>query len=150
MTLNEPVGAILTLWRFPVKSMLGEELDAVDVSEGGIFGDPALMPSGTGCSAPRQSRATHPHSVGLTNRHKRVRAVGAEPGRYKGESSSWPSGAGSHAGRFRGAWAVDDRSGPAIRTLVARPRVRGYDQMGRGAPEGLGCSRVVAGSAGGC
>jgi len=27
------------LWRFPVKSMLGEELDAVDVAERGILGD---------------------------------------------------------------------------------------------------------------
>jgi uncharacterized protein YcbX len=42
MNLNEPVGAVLTLWRFPVKSMLGEELDAVDLSEGGIIGDRAF------------------------------------------------------------------------------------------------------------
>ena len=41
MNLNEPVGAVLTLWRFPVKSMLGEELDAVDLREGGIIGDRA-------------------------------------------------------------------------------------------------------------
>jgi uncharacterized protein YcbX len=41
MNLNEPVGALSTLWRFPVKSMLGEELDAVDLSEGGVIGDRA-------------------------------------------------------------------------------------------------------------
>jgi uncharacterized protein len=41
MNLSEPVGAVLTLWRFPVKSMLGEELDSVDLSEGGIIGDRA-------------------------------------------------------------------------------------------------------------
>jgi uncharacterized protein YcbX len=29
------------LWRFPVKSMLGEELDAVELTEGGIVGDRA-------------------------------------------------------------------------------------------------------------
>jgi MOSC domain-containing protein len=39
--MSEPVGTIGALWRFPVKSMLGEELDAVDVSEGGIVGDRA-------------------------------------------------------------------------------------------------------------
>jgi uncharacterized protein len=36
---GEPAGRIRALWRFPVKSMLGEELDAVDLSEGGIIGD---------------------------------------------------------------------------------------------------------------
>jgi uncharacterized protein len=41
MNSSEPVGAIRALWRFPVKSMLGEELDAADVNEGGIVGDRA-------------------------------------------------------------------------------------------------------------
>jgi uncharacterized protein len=31
----------LTLWRFPVKSLLGERLDAVDVADGGTVGDRA-------------------------------------------------------------------------------------------------------------
>src|ERR1700733_2102550 len=41
MSSTEPVGTIRTLWRFPVKSMLGEELDTVDLSESGITGDRA-------------------------------------------------------------------------------------------------------------
>ena len=41
MSSSEPVGTIRALWRFPVKSMLGEELDAADVGEGGIVGDRA-------------------------------------------------------------------------------------------------------------
>jgi uncharacterized protein len=41
MNSSEPVGTIEALWRFPVKSMLGEELDAVDLGEGGIVGDRA-------------------------------------------------------------------------------------------------------------
>jgi uncharacterized protein YcbX len=41
MNSSEPVGTVRALWRFPVKSILGEELDAVDVSEGGIVGDRA-------------------------------------------------------------------------------------------------------------
>ena len=41
MNSSEPVGTIRALWRFPVKSMLGEELDAADLSAGGIVGDRA-------------------------------------------------------------------------------------------------------------
>src|SRR5205807_948734 len=41
MNSSEPVGTVRALWRFPVKSMLGEELDAVDLSEVGIVGDRA-------------------------------------------------------------------------------------------------------------
>src|SRR2546421_4020748 len=41
MNSSDPVGAIRAVWRFPVKSMLGEELDAADLSEGGIVGDRA-------------------------------------------------------------------------------------------------------------
>ena len=41
MSSSEPVGTIRALWRFPVKSMLGEELDAADLSEAGIVGDRA-------------------------------------------------------------------------------------------------------------
>ena len=39
--MNEPVGTVRALWRFPVKSMLGEELDAAELGEGGIVGDRA-------------------------------------------------------------------------------------------------------------
>src|SRR5437764_8192996 len=41
MSSSEPVGTVRALWRFPVKSMLGEELDAADLTEGGIIGDRA-------------------------------------------------------------------------------------------------------------
>ena len=39
--MGQTVGTIGGLWRFPVKSMLGEELDAGEVSEGGVAGDRA-------------------------------------------------------------------------------------------------------------
>lgn len=42
MSTGEPVGTVGALWRFPVKSMLGEQLDEVDVDEGGIVGDRAF------------------------------------------------------------------------------------------------------------
>src|SRR4051794_4962103 len=41
MTSSEPVGTIRALWRFPLKSMLGEEVDAADLTEGGVVGDRA-------------------------------------------------------------------------------------------------------------
>ena len=41
MNASEPVGTIRALWRFPVKSMLGEQVDHVDLSEGGVVGDRA-------------------------------------------------------------------------------------------------------------
>ena len=42
MEASEAAGTVSGLWRFPVKSMLGEELDAVDVTEAGVVGDRAF------------------------------------------------------------------------------------------------------------
>jgi uncharacterized protein len=39
--MSDAVGAIATLWRFPVKSMPGERLDRADVTERGFVGDRA-------------------------------------------------------------------------------------------------------------
>jgi uncharacterized protein YcbX len=41
MNSSEPIGTIQALWRFPVKSMLGEEVATADLNEGGIVGDRA-------------------------------------------------------------------------------------------------------------
>jgi MOSC domain-containing protein len=35
------VGSTLSLWRYPVKSMMGEELNASEVAQGGLWGDRA-------------------------------------------------------------------------------------------------------------
>jgi len=58
MNASEPVGAVRGLWRFPVKSMQGEELDAADLTEGGIVGDRAyaVMDRETG----KVASAKHP------------------------------------------------------------------------------------------
>jgi len=44
------VGSVVSLWRFPVKSMMGEELNASEVTERGILGDRAyaLLDPATG------------------------------------------------------------------------------------------------------
>lgn len=40
--MTQPVlGSIVSLWRYPVKSMLGEELNAADVTKRGLLGDRA-------------------------------------------------------------------------------------------------------------
>ena len=58
MEPGENVGTIAALWRYPVKSMAGEELDAADVSEAGIVGDRAfaVVDSETG----KVASAKHP------------------------------------------------------------------------------------------
>jgi uncharacterized protein YcbX len=38
---EEAIGAVVSLWRYPVKSMMGEELNAAEVSERGLLGDRA-------------------------------------------------------------------------------------------------------------
>ena len=45
------LGSIVSLWRYPVKSMLGEELNAAAVTERGLLGDRAV--AGRGAGAPR-------------------------------------------------------------------------------------------------
>jgi uncharacterized protein YcbX len=81
MAMADQVGTIAALWRFPVKSMLGERLDATEVSGSGLAGDrayalidtttgkvvsaknPRLWPNMLGCRArflePPQAGGTH-------------------------------------------------------------------------------------------
>jgi uncharacterized protein YcbX len=35
------LGEVVSLWRYPVKSMMGEELNATEITERGLFGDRA-------------------------------------------------------------------------------------------------------------
>src|SRR5207245_9804179 len=35
------IGSVASLWRYPVKSMMGEELNATEVTERGLLGDRA-------------------------------------------------------------------------------------------------------------
>ena len=42
MTSTQRVlGSVVSLWRYPVKSMMGEELNAAEVTNGGLLGDRA-------------------------------------------------------------------------------------------------------------
>src|SRR5712692_5830957 len=50
MAISGDVGSVATLWRFPVKSMGGEQLQDVEVTERGVLGDRAyaLIDTDTG------------------------------------------------------------------------------------------------------
>ena len=39
--MSNAVGSVASLWRYPVKSMMGEELVTTDITKGGLFGDRA-------------------------------------------------------------------------------------------------------------
>src|SRR5262249_55685529 len=41
-TTQTELGSVVALWRYPVKSMMGEELNAADVTERGLLGDRAF------------------------------------------------------------------------------------------------------------
>ena len=40
-TTQTDVGSVASLWQYPVKSMMGEELNATEVTERGLLGDRA-------------------------------------------------------------------------------------------------------------
>jgi len=50
MVQTSVVGSVVSLWRYPVKSMMGEELNATDIMENGLLGDRAyaLVDTATG------------------------------------------------------------------------------------------------------
>ncbi len=37
------IGSVGSLWRYPIKSMMGEELNAITVTERGLLGDPVRL-----------------------------------------------------------------------------------------------------------
>jgi uncharacterized protein len=59
---GEAIGTVVALWRYPVKSMMGEELNACDVTERGLCGDRAygLVDQETG----KLASAKHPRKWG--------------------------------------------------------------------------------------
>jgi uncharacterized protein YcbX len=63
MMTNGVVGSISALWRFPVKSMRGEQLDRVELTERGIVGDRAyaLIDAETGKVASAKSVRLFPN-----------------------------------------------------------------------------------------
>jgi uncharacterized protein YcbX len=57
------LGSVTSLWRYPVKSMSGEELETTDVTESGLLGDRgyALIDSADGKAATAKNPRKWPH-----------------------------------------------------------------------------------------
>ena len=60
--MAEQIGTVASLWRYPVKSMLGEQLDEAEITSGGVVGDRAyaLVDTETG----QVVSAKHPRKWG--------------------------------------------------------------------------------------
>ena len=121
MATDEVVGSVAELWRFPVKSMRGEQLPEVEVTERGVLGDRAyaLIDTDTGRVVSAKSVKLFP---GLLN----CKARFVEPPRKDGEAPavqiSLPDGA-----------AVRSDSGDVDRVLSAY--FRRNVSLRRSAPE---------------
>src|SRR5213083_3689121 len=62
-TTQLEIGRVVSLWRYPVKSMMGEELNATEVTERGLLGDRAyaLVDSSDGKVASAKNPRKWPH-----------------------------------------------------------------------------------------
>ena len=60
--LSSAIASTVSLWRYPIKSMMGEEMNAADITERGLLGDRAyaLVDSATG----KVASAKHPRKWG--------------------------------------------------------------------------------------
>jgi len=89
--MAESVGQVIELWRYPVKSMLGEQLDAVEVNQRGLAGDrtyavvdPAENRVGS-AKIPRKwaalygFRAAYADSAGLSNASTAAKRLKSTP-----------------------------------------------------------------------
>src|SRR6266542_736676 len=63
MTMQTELGAVGSLWRYPVKSMMGEELNAAEVTDRGLRGDRvyALVDRADGKVATAKNPRKWPH-----------------------------------------------------------------------------------------
>src|SRR5271157_4917512 len=62
-TMRSELGSVVALWRYPVKSMMGEELNRSDVTERGLLGDRAyaLVDRANGKVASAKNPRKWPH-----------------------------------------------------------------------------------------
>src|ERR1700738_3936400 len=81
MTMAEEVGTIAALWRFPVKSILGEELDVTEVSSSGLAGDRAyaLIDATTGKVVSAKNPRLWPNMLGCRARFLEPPHAGEKP-----------------------------------------------------------------------
>src|SRR5438034_9806945 len=75
---NSQAGSVVALWRYPVKSMMGEELNATEVTQRGLLGDRAyaLVDAETGKVASAKNPRRWPRRLDF-------RAASTEPPRKR-------------------------------------------------------------------
>jgi uncharacterized protein YcbX len=90
-TNSASAGTVAAVWRYPIKSMLGEELGAAEITEGGLLGDRAFAlvdsESGKIASAKNPKRWTN-----LFEFHARYVALPAERASLPAERITFPDG----------------------------------------------------------
>ena len=71
------IGSVVSLWRYPVKSMMGEELHATYVTDGGLLGDRVyvLIDQSTGGEPLPSVRITLPDGTIVTRAQDNVHAL---------------------------------------------------------------------------
>src|SRR4051812_37774222 len=82
-SVEEAIGTVVSLWRYPVKSMMGEELNAAEVSERGLLGDPGaaqLLELALEGRHHRRGRRTHVVAVRVPGEQERRPRPAAGPG----------------------------------------------------------------------
>src|SRR5216683_186534 len=82
---NPTEGSVVSLWRYPVKSMLGEELSATEVTQHGLLGDRAYAlidgADGKAATPGYESTASPDHPAGWHYCHEP--AAGSQSGSLK-------------------------------------------------------------------
>src|ERR1700730_3983334 len=75
------LGSVVSLWRYPVKSMMGEELNATEVTERGLLGDCAyaLVDSSDGKVASAKNPRKWPRLFDLRASSRRMCAAKVSP-----------------------------------------------------------------------
>jgi MOSC domain-containing protein len=118
---NEVVGSVISLWRYPVKSMGGEELHGSDVTERGLLGDRAyaLIDQETG----KLASAKHPRKwARLMDLARSSWSLRRWVARLRRSASRSPTGPASRA-RRRG-WTAGSQRHSVGRSSLRRARRR--------------------------
>ena len=73
---QQEAGSVVGIWRYPVKSMMGEELNSSEVTERGLLGDRAygLMDRSTGKVASAKNPRRWPALLDLSSRVRHLTA----------------------------------------------------------------------------
>ena len=107
-------GSVVALWRYPVKSMMGEELNASEVTDRGLLGDRqfAVVDASTGKVAGGAVQGDVPHSVPMLSLDNVFDAD---------ELAEWAAGLERRLGHPVAGWCVE----PKLDGLAIAARYRG-------------------------